>query len=161
MKLLFIEDDDLKASTILDFINEDFKMSLQIIRRKSWQSGLLEVIDNYKNYGFILLDMSMPRYDSDIGDVNEEFETYAGWDLLKEMKRKRIHLPVCIITSFDFFGTDENLINHEKLDLILHDDFPEFYQGMIYFNSSYIDWKNKLSKIISKVVYDDADSVNR
>lgn len=161
MKLLFIEDDDLKASFILDFLTEEFNNKLSITRKKSWQSGLIEVLDNYQSYELILLDMSMPRYDPDVGDVNEEFETFAGWDLLKEMKRKRINIPACIITSFDYFGKDDNLINHSKLDLILADEFPEFYEGMIFFNSSHINWKNKLKVTINKVVFNNADFNNR
>lgn len=150
MKILFIEDDDIKATTIIDFIQEDVFRDgqINIIRKKSWQSGLLEVMDNNDNYDLVLLDMSMPRYDFDVGDVNEEFETYAGWELLKEMKRIHIYLSTYIITSFDHFGHDQKSINYEKLDLILAKEFTDFYKGMIYFNSSLVDWKDKIKKIL-------------
>lgn len=148
MNILFIEDDDIKASMILDFLNEEESFKANITRKKSWQSGLLEVMDNKEIYDFILLDMSMPRYDFDIGDVNEEFETYAGWELLKEMKRIHIYIPTCIITSFDFFEKDENLISYESLDVILKKEFPDFYKGIIYINSSFVDWKDKLKNTL-------------
>lgn len=152
MKLLFIDDDDIKFNTIHEYLIETERFIASITWKRSWQSGLIEILDNHEAYELVLLDMSMPRYDPEIGDVNEEFETFAGRDLLKEMKRTQVTIPVCVITSFDYFGTEDELINHENLDTALRDEFSPFYKGMIYFNSSQNDWKEKLNKILIGVV---------
>ncbi|MEH7435756.1 hypothetical protein [Bacillus thuringiensis] len=144
MKLLLIEDDDIKADIIIDFLKDESKLTNSIVRKHSWQSGIIEIIGNKDNYDLVLLDMSMPRYDADVGDVNEEFETFAGWDILREMKRRNIILKVCVITSFDYFGEGNNVLESHTLNEELEQEFPILYKGMIYFNSSQINWKDEL-----------------
>ena len=144
MHLLLVEDDDKKANDIYEFIDDEYNQSVKITRKRSWQSGLIEMFDNGDVYKMILLDMSMPRYDPDVGDVNEEFETFAGREFLEEMDRCNIKIPVCIITAFDYFGENENMINYEQLDKILLEEFPSFYKGMVYFHSSTTNWRHKL-----------------
>ncbi|WML50239.1 response regulator [Neobacillus sp. PS3-34] len=141
MKILFIEDDDIKANTILDYLNE-LPIEFEFTRRHSWQSGLIEIIGKKDYFEMIILDMSMPRYDPDIGDVNEEFETFAGWDILKEMNRRKLMIPTSIVTSFDHFG--EGMMDRFSLDDTLNKEFKNFYNGMIFFNSSQMSWKDEL-----------------
>ncbi|MFP8644515.1 hypothetical protein ACLHWY_23495 [Priestia aryabhattai] len=150
MELLLIEDDDIKADIIMEFLTEESKLTDSIIRKQSWQSGIIEIINNKEKYNLVLLDMSMPRYDANVGDVNEEFETFAGWDILREMKRRDIILKVCVITSFDYFGEGENVLDSNTLNEELEEEFPKLYKGMIYFNSSQINWKEELKQLILK-----------
>ncbi|ODP26169.1 hypothetical protein PTI45_04491 [Paenibacillus nuruki] len=144
MHLLLVEDDDKKANDICRFIDEEYSELINITRKRSWQSGLIEIFDSGEKYKMILLDMSMPRYDPDVGDVNEEFETFAGREFLEEMDRCGIFIPVCIITAFDYFGENENMINYEQLDQNLLKKFSSFYVGMVYFRSSTTNWRQKL-----------------
>ncbi|PHB39294.1 hypothetical protein COE82_18450 [Bacillus wiedmannii] len=144
MKILFVEDDDIKANVILDYIQNEISETHEIIRKHSWQGGIIEIIKKSNMYNMILLDMSMPRYDSDVGDVNEEFEAFAGWDIIKEMNRRGIVIPTCVITSFDYFGENDEIIDGHTLDEKLKEEFPNIYMGMIYFNSSQMIWKENL-----------------
>ncbi|MBU1195209.1 MAG: response regulator [Proteobacteria bacterium] len=149
MKILLIEDDDIKAADIINFLEKEIDEVSEISRKNSWQSGLLEILDNLI-YDFILLDMSMPRYDAEFGVTNEEFEPFAGLELLKEMKRKKISKSVCVITAFDVFGKDESKITAEELNIKLEQEFSGNYKGMVYFSRSLINWKDDLKTIILK-----------
>ncbi|WP_315110575.1 response regulator [Clostridium intestinale] len=145
MRILLIEDDDVKADNIKEYLQE-INTESSIVRKCSWQSGLIEIISN-SNYKMIVLDMSMPRYDHD----SYEFETYAGWDVLKEMKRRNIKIPTTVVTSFDTFGKPEDMRNIEELNDILWNEFPEFYLGIIRYNSSLVNWKNKLGELFGGI----------
>lgn len=144
MNVLLVEDDDIKASNIEEFIYKKIK---KMNRKKSWQTGLMEIIKN-KDYDLILLDMSMPRYEYDEENNSYEFEPFAGWEIMKEMKRRKILVDTVVITSFDTFGKDNARINVKGLNDKLKDEFSSFYKGIITYNSSLLTWKEELEKFI-------------
>ena len=144
MNILLVEDDDIKASSIEKFIGSKIE---KINRKKSWQTGLVEIIKN-REYDLILLDMSMPRYDYDGSDNSYEFEPFAGWEIMKEMKRRKIIVDTIIITSFGTFGKDDNRIDVNVLNDRLENEVSNFYKGIIKYNSSIVTWKEELEKIL-------------
>lgn len=144
MDILLIEDDDIKASNIEEFLQNKIK---KITRKKSWQTGLVEIVKN-RSYNLILLDMSMPRYDYDGSDNLYEFEPFAGWEIMKEMKRRKINISTIVITSFGTFGKDENRIDVNGLNDKLELEFSNFYKGIIRYNSSIVTWKEELEKVL-------------
>ncbi len=144
MDILLIEDDDIKASNIEEFLQNKIK---KITRKKSWQTGLVEIVKN-RSYDLILLDMSMPRYDYDGSDNLYEFEPFAGWEIMKEMKRRKINISTIVITSFGTFGKDENRIDVNGLNDKLELEFSNFYKGIIRYNSSIVTWKEELEKVL-------------
>lgn len=144
MNVLLVEDDDIKASSIEEFLENKIE---KINRKKSWQTGLIEIIKNMK-YDLILLDMSMPRYDYDGSDNSYEFEPFAGWEIMKEMKRRKIIVNTIVITSFGTFGKDDNRIDVNVLNDRLKNEFSNFYRGIIKYNSSIVTWKEELEKIL-------------
>ncbi|EOU1892326.1 response regulator [Clostridium perfringens] len=146
MNILLVEDDDIKASSIEDFVkNKTNKMN----RKKSWQTGLIEIIKN-REYDLIFLDMSMPRYDYDGNDNSYEFETFAGWEIMKEMKRRKIIVNTVVITSFGTFGKDDNKMDVDVLNNKLETEFKDFYRGIIKYNSAIVTWKEELENILKK-----------
>lgn len=147
MKILLVEDDDIKANQITEFIDNLHGRSYGITRKSSWQSGIKEIIKNL-HYNIIILDMSMPRFDLATGDVYEEFEPFAGLDILREMKRRKINIPTFVVTAFDVFGEEDNKINYDQLNNLLDVEFNNMYLGMTYFNSTSEKWKKDLENII-------------
>lgn len=141
VKILLVEDDDIKADNIIKFINE------KITRMKSWQSGLMEII-KHRDYNLIILDMSMPRYDHNSSSNTYDFEPFAGLEIMKEMKRRKIFITTIVVTSFDTFGQDEQKVDLDKLKERLEIEFNEFYKGTIYYNSLLLTWKEELEKFL-------------
>lgn len=152
MKFLIIEDDTTKSKLVEDLINNLDYSLVETEKRFSWQGGLLEIMDNGEEYAFLILDMSMPRYDPEIADTNTEFEIFAGWEILKEMKRMNIVIPTCLFTSYDYFGEGNETVNRETINNKLEQEFPQIYKGMVYFRTTDLSWKDKMRKMIEEVL---------
>ena len=152
MKVLIVEDDPTKSESVENFLNILESVEINLEKRISWQSGLIEIIENSKKYDLLILDMSMPRYDPEIADTNKEFEIYAGWEILREMKHLSLKIPTCVLTSYDYFGEGKEAVDRETIHINLTTEFPNMYKGMIYFRTTDLSWKDKLKKIIYEVM---------
>lgn len=149
MEILYVEDEQNKASQVIQVIKEGIP-SANIILKNSYNAALMEI--GRETLDLILLDMSLPLYDtSEIIEYEEDndFETFAGIDLLEELVRIESDKKVIIITAFDVLGDDDNKINLEQLDKKMQDDYKSNYRGIIYYNSSSLEWCHKLIKLIN------------
>lgn len=145
MKILLIEDTELKKEQIAAFISSEFS-SLHLEVRKSYNSGLREILKN-QDYSLILLDMSLPNYDISHGETGGDFESLAGSFLLQEMYRRDININVAIVTMYKNY-TDE------EFNSGLKDSFSN-YLGVVYFNFKEPDvWKNELRVILNTIEND-------
>ena len=134
MRILLIEDNNYKSEQIQFYIENNFS-NIEIVLRKSYNSGLRELIRN-SEYNLILLDMSLPNYDIEPGESGGDFEN-AGEYLLEEMYRRDINIDVVIVTMYHNY-VDENM------DSNLKENFKN-YLGVIYFDLNDPDtWKNEL-----------------
>lgn len=147
-KILYIEDDSDKAKNVESFIVNNIE-GFEIIHRKSYTSGVIAIKED--KFDFILLDMSLPLYDKDDA-LNEEndFETFAGMDILDEMSRIGCHSKVIIITAFDILGENENQVNLKQLDERMIYEFSDIYTGIIHYNNSSLEWEKALKSIFIK-----------
>ena len=142
MKILLIEDTELKREQIVSFIVLEFP-NVKLEVRKSYNSGLREIIKN-QDYSLILLDMSLPNYDITHGETGGDFESMAGNFLLQEMYRRDININVAIVTMYKNY-TDE------EFNSGLKDSFSN-YLGVVYFNFNEPDgWKIDLRKILKTI----------
>lgn len=143
MKILYIEDEEEKAKEVYDLIKEDNIVDL----RKSLNSGILALSEN--KYDIILLDMSLPLYDYNTEEDDEnDFETFAGIDVLDELIRTERDEKVVVITAFDVLGEGENIITMQQLDEKLKNDYQKIYLGLIFYNSSSLEWRRALQNVI-------------
>ena len=122
MKILYVEDEEVKAKEVLDVLNNKGIINF----RKSLNSGLAAIQE--ETFDLILLDMSLPLYDYSSVDENEnDFETFAGIDILEELDRKGRDDKVVIITAFDILGEGENEITMVQLDEELQEEYEDVY----------------------------------
>ena len=111
MNILYVEDEEVKAKEVLASLDEKCNVDF----RKSLSGGLSAIQEN--QYDVVLLDMSLPLYDYDSEDEDEnDFETFAGIDILEELMRKSRNDKVVVITAFDILGEGENEITMPQLD---------------------------------------------
>ena len=142
MKVLLIEDNEHKKNLIFSFVEDEFP-NIQLELRKSYNSGLRELIKN-SDYSLILLDMSLPNYDIAPGETGGDFESLAGKYLLNEMYRRDINIKVVIVTMY------QNYVDKE-FNTGLRENFSN-YLGVIYFNLNDPDsWKNELRIILKSI----------
>ena len=116
MEILYVEDEQNKAHQVMQVIKDNIP-SANIYLRNSYNAALMEI--NRETLDLVLLDMSLPLYDiSKCMEYEEDndFETFAGIDLLEELVRLDSTKKVIIITAFDVLGEDDNRINLMQLD---------------------------------------------
>tara|TARA_R110000744_G_scaffold143894_1_gene255884 strand:- start:2697 stop:3143 length:447 start_codon:yes stop_codon:yes gene_type:complete len=144
MKGLLIEDDQIKASKILDYIKEK-NLTYTLVHRKSYQSGIKQIFDD--SFDFILLDMSIPTYDQDTGNFSGKPRNFGGRDILKEMKRHKKYSKVLVVTQYNEF--DGGSLSIKELDTQLKEKYPKLYYGYIYYKSGQTDWQDNLQQFIN------------
>lgn len=146
MNILFVEDEEVKAKEVLVALDEGYNVDF----RKSLNGGLAAIQE--KQYDLVLLDMSLPLYDYDSEDEDEnDFENFAGIDILEELIRKSRNDKVVVITAFDILGEGENEITALQLDTNLKEEYREIYLGLIYYDSSSLEWRRNLQNILEKL----------
>ena len=149
MEILYVEDEKNKARQVIQVIEENIP-SVNILLRNSYNAALMEIARG-NNLDLILLDMSLPLYDiSEAMEYEEDndFETFAGIDLLEELARITSKKKVIIITAFDVLGEDENRLNLEQLYEKMKKEYSDNYRGIINYNSSSLEWCHKLVELI-------------
>lgn len=143
MKILYIEDEEIKANEIINLLKQEH----EIILRKSLNSGIAAILEDI--YDLILLDMSLPLYDYNTEDEDEnDFETFAGIDILDELIRTEQKENIAVITAFDILGEGDKVITIHQLDKKLKNEYGEIYLGIIFYNSSSLEWRRTLKNII-------------
>lgn len=143
MKILIIEDDELKHQHLDKFI-QVFIENATITWKKSYQTGLAELMS--KDFDLILLDMSMHIYEKTAEEKGGSFETYAGRLILNEIDINDIATKVIVITGYDVYGDGKTL---ETLKEELRNEFGDYYLDTVYFVSKEDKWRKELTRLIT------------
>lgn len=149
MKVLIIEDDESKQSQIQSVVLQTLD-GLEILLSKSYHSGLCSILK--ANPNVVLLDMTLPTYDIDINEDGGRPQHYAGRDILRQMDRRQVLIPVIVITQFDVFGKGTDALTRAQLDEQLKKEHPSNYMGTIYYNVASVAWKNELKQRLIGIV---------
>lgn len=144
-KILFVEDNLIKAEAVSKFIQDQSK-DFSIINKDSFRGGLKEIIR--QDYDLILLDMSLPTWRRGDAPNQEGFERFGGLTIMREMKRKKRIIPTVVITMFNEFGIGQSFIDLTELDKHLKSEFEDFYLGYVKYSSSENKWEDELLKFI-------------
>lgn len=139
-KILLVDDDDYKSSNIISFLKEQPKYDIQI--ENALNPGLKRLINDA--FDLILLDMSMPTFKAQESD---NFNSFGGLDFLNEMKRKRNHTPVIIITQYELFGEGASRKTSKTIDFECKEQFDN-YRGIVIYSATDDSWKEILLNII-------------
>lgn len=146
MKLLIAEDDENKRTQVTSFIRSNWP-EFQINEAKSYQSSLRKIVQ--AEIDLIILDMTMPTFDISAEEDGGRPQAYAGRDILRQMARRDITIPVVVLTQFDKFGEGNAILTRAELDAQLRESHSERYYGMVYYDVALEGWKDALRKQIS------------
>lgn len=138
-KILIVDDDDFKINNIKDVLNE-VNANYIIDVEKSLNYGLRRIRE--ETFDIILLDMSMPTFN--IKD-SKDFDSYGGKSFLQEMNRKKVGIPVVVITQYDLFGEGSSQKTADNLDEEFKKSFSN-YKGMVKYSSIQNEWKTSLKE---------------
>ena len=146
MKILIIEDDELKHQHLEKFVNKLLPNN-SFTWKKSYQTGLKEIMST--QYDLVLLDMSMHIYEKTAQESGGNFETYAGRMILNEIDINEIATKVIVVTGYDIYSDGKTL---ETLKHELRNEFGDFYVDTVYFIGSEDKWKIELSQLIKGII---------
>lgn len=155
-KFLIVEDDEDKLSTLIEFLNTEFA-DASVDTARSFSSGLKAVITGKSIYSLMLLDMSMPNYDTSMSEPGGgKPEGYAGSDLLAQMKLRKINIPTIVVTMFDKHGDEPNRLSLKQLEKKLTEQFSPIFRSLTYYSLSESGWRNSLkNQIMEEIAKDD------
>jgi len=149
IRVLFIEDNKIKAEEIIDFCNKEF-YDIDITWKESFTSGLREYF--LDDYDILFLDMSLPTRDGLQSSSLNDFEQLGGYKVMSEIKRKGRIRPTILITMFSEFGVGSTFMDLNELNAICEKEFSDFYNGLIFYSSKKIEWKEKLKLKLSNLL---------
>lgn len=141
MKILCMEDQEAKYKHIREVLE---KYKVELIWRKSSQTGLMELLTN--EYDIVLLDMSMPISENE--PRKENFDNYAGMSVLREIKRKKYFLKVIVVTGFDDFQKGNEVITLNELENEIKEKYENFYLGCVKYDSASVEWQDNLIEML-------------
>lgn len=151
MKLLFIEDDDDKFKNVSSAVSARFP-GIVIETAKSLNGGLKAIVRSGP-YDVLLLDMTMPNYDVTAHEPSGGTpESYAGKEIMMQMRLRRIVIPTIVITMFESYGENSKRRSAKELDEEMQENFAPMYRGMVYYNSAQTDWLESLNKYLLEVL---------
>jgi ActR/RegA family two-component response regulator len=147
LKVLIIDDDIPKLEELLAFM-KDVNPSWTFSFKKSYQSGLKNIV--LDTPVLVLLDMSMPTYDSsELDRKGGRPRPFAGLDILKEIRRKKLNCKVIVVTQYAVLKLNENDEKTlEEITNTMHRDFPTNFVGTVFYKYSEDSWQEPLKKLV-------------
>jgi len=146
MKILIAEDDEDKIQDIIELLESHYD-ECDISTARSLQSGLDKVLG--ESFELALLDMTMPNYDRTVTDDGGRPHAFAGREILRQMKRRRVATPAIVVTHFHRFGPEDDFTTLEQLKLELVSRFPN-YIGTVRYRGNVDDWRSELIGFIDQ-----------
>lgn len=148
-EILIVEDDANKRLAIRTFLNETFP-EINLRAANSLQSGLRALSASLPEA--VVLDMTLPNYDQGPDEDGGIIHPLGGQEFLRKMKRKRLVVPVIILTQFETFGMGVDRLDLETLRGALQNRFGELCKAVIYYHSAVETWKVELGSTIASLL---------
>ncbi|MEF1341562.1 hypothetical protein REH81_33240, partial [Vibrio rotiferianus] len=73
-------------------------------------------------------------------------ESYAGKELMEQMKLRGISMPVIVVTQYSSF--EGGAVALDGLSEKFKNDYDDFYLGYVYYTSANNNWKKELKEKI-------------
>jgi CheY-like chemotaxis protein len=145
MDMLLVEDEVPKQERILSFLRENWP-SANIRAARSVRSAIKELCESRPE--LLLLDMSLPTFDVGPNEAGGRPQNFGGIEVLRYMDLYEIDVPTVVITAYEAFSKDGKPLDHDSIDVQLHQEHPNTYKGLIYYNSLFSEWRDKLAKLL-------------
>lgn len=147
MRILIVEDEISKFEQLSNVVRSMYTDDVQIISCESLLSAILNVADN-EIYDLAVLDMSMPNYDiSDEEPTGGDSESFAGRELMYQMKLREKLCPIIVVTQYQSF--EKGLRDLSDLDIEFKQEFPGYYLGCVYYNAAVDGWVDKFKDCLT------------
>lgn len=145
MNTYIVEDDALKSERLILFMRERFPTS-EVTLFGSFQSGLKAV--ELKVPDLLLLDMTLPTFDRQLGARESRLRPLGGYELLSKLRLKSIKTKVIVVTGLVAFGEGGSRITFEEVEGRCRYEFGSLFAGMIYYQQTSLEWQQILASCI-------------
>ncbi len=146
MKILIVEDEEPKLKHICKFL-EQLIPDADLHESRSVRSALLAF--ETETYDLIILDMSLPTFDVSGVEPGGRPQGFGGTDLMRELDLCEKAVPVIVLTGYEAFTKAGGELGLAAMHEELAEEFPDFFCGILHFNSAYGDWQVKLAELIN------------
>lgn len=145
IRLLIVEDDINKLDQLNQFVAERFP-AFAVENAESLIGGVRKL--RSWNPDLVLLDMTLPNYDLEEGNLNASMQAFGGEEFLRQSKRFNLRPRVIVVTQFETFGDASEAKDRDELNAELQEAFPEVYCGMVYYHASINAWSDELETAV-------------
>lgn len=144
MKILVVEDDQLKMQDIQRFVEKSFS-NVYVDCAESYATAVSMCYSVM--YDFVVLDMNIPRYDRT--DNDKSIIDNGGEMIVRELISEDIYIKFAFLSGYETVG-DESI---ESFDIRMKRYCPDTYCGFVSFEVNDDSWKQKLGKILKEELY--------
>jgi DNA-binding response OmpR family regulator len=145
MIVYLVEDDSLKAERLTSFLNGHFpEMIIKVFG--SFQSGLRAVEEMIPE--LLILDMTIPTFDRGLKKREGRLRPLGGYDLMRKLKLRGIHLNVIIVTQLETFGEGDDKVSFTEISARCKREFPNMFIGSVYFRQGEATWQEELIRLV-------------
>lgn len=144
MRVLVVDDDQLKMKDIQHFITEEIG-GISVDCVESYATAVSKCYS--VKYDFMVLDMNIPRYDK---IDNDKTVIYNGGEMIvRELVSEDIFLKFAFVSGYETVG-DESIASFDER---MKKFSPSTYCGFVSFEVNDDSWKQKLGKILKNQLY--------
>lgn len=146
--VLIVEDDDTKRRRISAVLERQLPNAV-VTTRRSYQ-GAVAALDEHP-FDLVVLDMTLPTFDREVGESGGRPRVFGGRDLLGEISSKELTCAVLVVTQYERFSDSNESKTLSQLRTELSQAFPRQFKGAIYYSSMQSDWERRLAKRIDSL----------
>lgn len=146
IELLLVEDSDHKRVRVKQYLADSHR-NIHVDEAVSF-NGACKALEA-KSYDFVLMDLSLPTYDRTPKDSGGRFRTLGGQELARKMKRGKLATKIIFFTQYDSFSDSSKSHTLDSLQKELASECGDTFGGLVYFDSSKTNWKEKLGELLN------------
>lgn len=139
MKILIVEDEDLKMKDIQRFVSESYPDAV-IDQATSYADAVKYCYSVI--YDFVILDMNIPQYGN--SDHDKSIVSNGGEMIVRELYSEDIFIKFAFVSQYETVG-EESI---DSFDERMKTYCPQTYCGFVYFEANDDGWKLKLLDIL-------------
>jgi CheY-like chemotaxis protein len=149
MKILIVEDDEFKRNSVAEVVRK-CRPEAEVTLERAVNSGLKAIVEKHPDV--ILLDMSLTTFDLGPSELGGRPQNFGGLEILRQMDRLELSIPVIVITQHERFATGTQEIHLSALYKELIEEHSQNFKGLIYYNSAKGRWRHELRTMIRRTL---------
>ena len=147
MKIWLIEDDGFKRDKLRAALADIFEEP-EVFEARSAKSAFNLLAGGTPD--LVVLDMSLPTFDIGPSESGGRPQGFGGVEVLREMDRRGLTVPVIVVTQYEVFG--EERVGIGELAKRLASEHPERFVGLVYYETASEQWKKGFAEQATRAV---------